>query len=462
MKYTVQSLVLLLCFASILISCKEDGDTDYIPLNIVARPDGGEVFQNSTLNISIFDNDDNIPENGKIVFTAPEHGTAVILNNGTPHTILDDMIQYTPNPTFTGDVVFEYTVCDPSEQSCATASVTISVLPYSPVNFDINAVPYERLSDYNFYQGPLANLDPVYGVLPYEPINTLFSDYAHKKRFVWMPNQVSATYVSDFDNLNFPVGSILIKTFYYENVLPDYSTQNIETRLLIKKDSEWIFANYIWDETQEEAVLNTTGNGYNVPVDWMENGEVKSVSYRIPSEMECFICHKSFDAIIPIAPKPQNLNSIYNYADGMENQLQKWEEMGYLSSSGIPANIKTVPNWKDLSQGLRTRVRSYFDMNCAHCHTYGGHCGARSLRLAYYQSDEDYNLGICVEPDLQIPGYDGAKLITPGNADHSILYFRMATTLEEYRMPMNGRTLMDEEFVPVLKEWINSLTTSCD
>lgn len=461
----MKSIVLRVCllFLSILAfhSCKSDDDSGYIPLNIVAKPDRGEVFQNSSLEIPVLNNDINVPANGSILLTAPQSGTVVVNDNGTPTNLLDDTVHYTPNSTFVGEVTFEYTVCDPTEQSCATATVTINVLPFSPVNFDISAVPYNKLSDYNFYEGNLSDLSPVYGVLPYEPINSLFTDYARKKRFVWMPYNVSASYVSDGDNLNFPTGSVLIKTFYYENVLPNNSKINIETRLLIKKEEGWIFANYIWDEAQQEATLNTTGYGFNVPFEWVEKGEIKSVNYRIPSETECFICHKSFDAIIPIAPKPQNLNSIYEYADGIGNQLQKWEEIGYISDNSIPSNIRTVPNWKDLSQSLEVRVRSYFDANCAHCHVYGGHCGARSLRLSFLQSDDDHNLGICVEPDLQIPGFDGSKLIVPGDAENSILFFRVATTLEEYRMPMNGRTLVDDTFVPVLKEWINSLTNPC-
>ena len=462
MKSLFFRISLLLSSILVLQACKGDDSTDYVPLNIIANADSGEVFQNAILEIAILANDTNVPQNGNITLTAPQSGTVTINNNGTSTTILDDTVKYSPNVTFVGDVTFEYTICDPSGQSCATGTVTITVLPFSPVNFDITEVPYEKLSDYNFYEGNLADLSPVYGVLPYEPINTLFSDYAHKKRFVWMPYNVSATYVSDGDNLDFPTGSVLIKTFYYDNVLPNNTTKNIETRLLIKKDDGWIFANYIWDEAQQEAILNTTGNGFNVPIDWIENGETKSVNYRIPSETECFICHKSFDMIIPIAPKPQNLNSIYSYAEGMENQLEMWKEIGYLSNNNIPVNIETVPNWKDISQTLETRVRSYFDINCAHCHVYGGHCGARSLRLAFRESNNPDNLGICVEPDLQIPGYDGAKLITPGDAENSILFFRQATTLEEYRMPMNGRTLVDETFLPVLEEWINSLTEPCD
>src|SRR5690606_27347561 len=301
---TLKIFFLLICV--FLQACKDDEGSGYVPLNIVANADTGEVFQNAQLEIAIFANDSNIPNDGEITLTAPQSGTVLIKDHGTPETILDDSVQYTPNETFEGDVTFQYTVCDATGQSCATGTVTIMVLPFSPVNFDIRVVPYEKLSDYNFFEGNLADQSPVYGVLPYEPINSLFSDYAHKKRFVWMPYNVSATYVSDGDNLNFPTGSVLIKTFYYENVLPNNTKKNIETRLLIKKAEGWIFANYIWDEAQQEAILNTTGNGFNVPIDWIENGETKSVNYRIPSETECFICHKSFDMIIPIAPKPQN------------------------------------------------------------------------------------------------------------------------------------------------------------
>ncbi len=457
-------LQISLLFFSILFlnACKDDESSSYVPLNIVANADAGEVFQNAVIEIPVFANDSNVPTDGEISLTAPQSGTVTINNNGTPANILDDTVQYSPVVTFVGEVTFEYTVCDFTGQSCATGTVTITVLPFSPVRFDINAVPYEKLSDYNFYEGNLADLSPVYGVLPYEPINTLFTDYAHKKRFVWMPYNVSATYVSDGDNLDFPIGTVLIKTFYYNNVLPTNTTKIIETRLLIKKAEGWVFADYIWDEAQQEAILNTTGYGFNVPFEWIENGETKSVNYRIPSETECFICHKSFDVIIPIAPKPQNLNSIYSYADGMENQLEKWKEIGYIADNTLPASIETVTDWEDVSQSLETRVRGYFDINCAHCHVYGGHCGARSLRLAFRESNNPENLGICVEPDLQIPGYDGSKLIIPGDAENSILYFRALTTLDEYKMPMNGRTLADENFLPVLEAWINSLTEPCN
>ena len=49
-----------------------------------------------------------------------------------------------------------------------------------PVVADLTQVPYPKLSDYNFFEGALKNLNPAFGVLPYKPVTELFSDYALK------------------------------------------------------------------------------------------------------------------------------------------------------------------------------------------------------------------------------------------------------------------------------------------
>jgi hypothetical protein len=110
---------------------------------------------------------------------------------------------------------------------------------------DLSQVPYPKLSDYHFFDGELKNLQPALGVLSYKPASELFSDYALKKRFVWMPNNTKATYVSDREVLNLPVGAALVKVFYYNTVLPGLTTKIIETRVMIRKSSGWIFAEYI-------------------------------------------------------------------------------------------------------------------------------------------------------------------------------------------------------------------------
>jgi len=446
-----------LCFTLLAIgSCQSDDD--YTSLLINTNPDTIQVFQNATVQINVLENDTNIPAEGFLQVTTPTNGTVEVLDpNNTPNNPNDDLVSYIPNAVFYGEVTFQYTICNLDTTNCATETVTVAVLPISPVTFNIENVPYENLSDYNFFEGSLSNLDPVYGVLPYRPINKLFTDYAHKKRFIWMPSGVSASYAGDYNVLDFPVGTVLIKHFYYENVQPANNTQLIETRLLIKKADEWVFANYIWNEDQTEASFDLVG-GY-VDVEWLLDGETKNVNYRIPSESECFTCHKNNAVHIPISPKPQNLDLDFSYEEGTKNQLQKWIEMGYLTNS-LPNTIDTVVDWTDESQTLNSRMRAYVDINCAHCHVEEGHCNYRPVRFAYKESGTDNNMGVCVDPETVID--PNTKIVEPLNIDTSVLYFRLNTTAEEYRMPLMGRTLIHQEAVELVEQWINSLTTSCD
>lgn len=332
----------------------------------------------------------------------------------------------------------------------------------SPVNFDINEVPYQVLSEYNFYLGNMEDLIPVYGVLPYNLITPLFTDYAKKSRFIWMPKGVSASFVNAESIFDFPTGTVLIKNFYYDNVLPGNSRKIIETRLMIKKPNEWIFANYIWNEAQTEATLDLTG-GF-VSLEWMQNGTPMSNVYRIPSENECLMCHKFYGNPIPVGPKPQNINSVYNYADGAKNQMDKWFDMGYLDS-GYSLQINTVSDWTDATQGLDKRIRSYLDSNCAHCHSEGGHCDYRSLDLSYYLSDSEQNLGICETPQEDISdwvGYVPSHIVKPQDITNSTMYLRLNTNEESIKMPMVGRNMIHTEFVDLLETWINTLTADCE
>ena len=69
----------------------------------------------------------------------------------------------------------------------------ITVEPISVVTLDLLQVPYPTLSEYRFFEETLSELTPTFGVLPYEPISSLFSNYAHKSRFVWLPSGTIGT-----------------------------------------------------------------------------------------------------------------------------------------------------------------------------------------------------------------------------------------------------------------------------
>lgn len=436
-----------------MLSCaKDDGIS---PLLIETNPDEFTLTQNSEIEIYIFLNDLNIPSKGTLTLSQPTKGTVFILDNDTPNNPSDDSIKYTANSNEIGEDNFTYTICTISGD-CITENVSLTIVSASNINLDLGSIPYETLSEYNFFQGNLKDLKPNFGVVPYGLNSVLFTDYAKKKRFVWMPNNTKATYISDDVSLNFPIGTVLIKSFYYDNVLPHNKTQLIETRLMIRKNEGWIFANYIWNETQTEAALDL--NGRFVNLQWLENEEVNTVQYRVPSEAKCFTCHKILETPEPIGPKPRNLN--FEYEDGPENQLNKLVSLGYLENS-LPETISQLPNYSDISEPLESRVRAYLEINCAHCHSEETHCSYRPMRFEYIDTQNYDNIGVCVDPDTELEEGLG-HIVEPGDARNSVLHYRLSSNEPSTRMPLLGRSLRHNEGVALIEEWIDSLITDCN
>ncbi len=334
----------------------------------------------------------------------------------------------------------------------------------APVRIDLNQVPLQRLSDYGFFIGALRDQKPAYKLIPYEPASSLFSDYAHKKRFVWMPQGTSATYNGDDNVLEFPIGTVFIKTFYYDNVQPSNTRKIIETRLLVRKNDEWKLYDYIWNADQTEAFLDTDQNGVFVPITFTENNVSRSIEYKIPSQTECVTCHKiniqqTVEKNTPIGPKPQNLNTMYNYGSISRNQLLYWKRIGYIDNTLPNVNaIYSTVDWRDTTKPLELRAKSYLDMNCAHCHRDGGHCDYVPQRLNFSNTDP-YTFGICLPSLFVIP--DNPYVITAGDAGRSELFYRMNTNEGSEMMPLIGRTIIHDEGVDLIREYINSLPTTC-
>lgn len=310
---------------------------------------------------------------------------------------------------------------------------------------------FEYLSEYNFFEGDLHNLTPnsEAGVLPYDLNMPLFSDYALKKRFVYVPKGVSAP----FDTtkvLNFPTGSVLIKHFYYnENGVDNY----IETRLLIKKSSGWHAETYEWNNAQTDAVRKVAGATKVLTT--TVNGQTKTFNYLIPNLNQCQNCHNNNGDLDLIGPKVQNLNKTYNYEDGVENQLDKWIGEGILGAS-TSSHISKYPEMGDLSASLNDRARAYLEVNCASCHRLAGSAANSGLYLEYTNNDS-LSLGFHKTPVAAGGGSGGLTyVIDPGDADQSIMHFRMNSSEVDERMPEIGRELIHAEGVQLIKDWINA------
>jgi hypothetical protein len=69
------------------------------------------------------------------------------------------------------------------------------------------------------------------------------------------------------------------------------------------------------------------------------------------------------------------------------------------------------------------------------------------------------NQGVCVDTQ-DMAGFPESlsKIINPSNVDRSMLYYRLNTEEEGYRMPLIGRSIIHEEGVNLIREYINSLS----
>ena len=322
----------------------------------------------------------------------------------------------------------------------------------------IPSEPYLELSDYNFFEGNLADLKPVEGVLPYELITPLFSDYAHKSRFVWMPEGTSATYDTDHV-LDFPKGAVLIKNFYYNHDERDLSKGRriMETRLLINRGEEWDAYGYIWNDSQTEASYELVGDIKDVS--WInEAGETKEVPYIIPNKNQCKSCHAYKTKQMPIGPKARNLNKDFAFADGTINQLEKWKQVGYLKGLNSTLDAPSIADWTNGElYNIHDRSMAYLDVNCGHCHNPDGAANTSGLTLLAH-SDTDLKLGI-YKPTVSAGAGTGGFTysIVPGNPDESIMIYRMNSDNPGAMMPEVGRRLVHNEGVDLISDWIAAM-----
>lgn len=329
------------------------------------------------------------------------------------------------------------------------------------VHFQPDKIPYQTLSEYGFFKNEMADLQPNERVLPYDLITPLFSDYAYKARFVWMPDSVRATVRAD-GVVDFPENTVLIKNFYYpkdfRKAKEDW--QIMETRLLVKLKGNWQAYTYVWDAAQKEAKLNQIGDFK--PVTWTDDiGEKREIEYVIPNKNQCKSCHNTKNVVLPIGLKVQNLNRTVAYADGEQNQLEKWQQTGILQSADF-TKFQPLAKWDDIqSVDLQARALAYLDVNCGHCHSEQGGAHTSGLYLNADQTNPG-KLGFCKTPVAAGKGSGNRKYgIVPGQPDSSILVYRMESDDPGEMMPEFGRVIVHKEGIQLIKEWIASLEGEC-
>lgn len=332
-----------------------------------------------------------------------------------------------------------------------------SATAQAPAAVDDAAIMAQRppalLSAYRFFRDAAAR-EPNARVTPYDLNTPLYSDGALKFRYLYIPAGAGAAHYNNDSVFDFPVGTVLIKTFAFAGDMrrPTENVRLLETRLLIRRAEGWLTLPYVWNDAQTEARLSVIGA--DIPVSFTnEAGEAIALDWSVPNVNQCRGCHLRAGAIAPIGPSARNLNRDYAYASGEQNQLAHWLAADLLD--GLPVSrAPAVPNAFDAAEPLDQRARAYLDVNCAHCHNPDGPAHTSGLDLSWSQH-EPARWGVLKRPVAAgrgSAGYDFA--IEPGHPERSILLHRMESTDPGVMMPELGRTLVDERGVALIREWI--------
>jgi uncharacterized repeat protein (TIGR03806 family) len=302
----------------------------------------------------------------------------------------------------------------------------------------------------------VATLQPNPELLPYGVQSPLYSDGAHKQRWMALPADTDVHFESD-GAWGFPDGTVFVKHFELalDEREPERRTR-LETRLLVAGEGgEYYGVTYKWNAEQDDAVLLEESQ-----VDELEivgaDGSVRQQSYFYPSPSDCEVCHNEAAGHV-LGVRTAQLNGAFTYerTGRRSNQLVTWSALGLLDVELEPDTIgdyTSLANLRDVLRPREERVRSYWDSNCSMCH------GAQELRVRW---DARYTTPLAEQGLIdELSSADDSEdswLILPGDHASSVVYQRSASVDPSRRMPPLGRTTADSEYVELLGEWIDSL-----
>jgi len=232
----------------------------------------------------------------------------------------------------------------------------------------------------------------------------------------------------------------------------------------------------VWNEAQTEANLKRTGDLINLTL--VSGNTETPFPYQVPNTNQCAGCHATNNttrAIQPIGPKARHLDFYENNNQVVSRQLDDWVRQGKLEN--LPLDI--IPDFEDgkaplspellISEIMNLReqnnpfsmARAYLDINCSHCHSKTGPADTSGLHLTP-DTLLGPHLGLCKTPIAAGRGTGDRDFgIVPGDADASILHYRMASNKADIMMPELGRSLVHTEGAKLIADWINAMDGSC-
>ena len=288
-------------------------------------------------------------------------------------------------------------------------------------------------------------LRPAAGVTPYQVNVPHWNDGASAHHWAAVPKGESIQFTGN-RGWAAPNGTVLVQTLTRQG-------QRLETRLLTRQEGEWAGYSYLWDSDQKDATLvEAEGRQLKLPNDRMWN---------IPSRAECMMCH-SRAAKYTLGLTELQLNRTIQIDNQPVNQIAHWLKQELLTGAkaedyeaGGKRSQQALPNPYDDSLELESRVRSYWQANCAHCHVEAGG-GNAQMELEWRRTLADTRT-VNAEPVHSRFGLGPkARIVSPGDLGHTIMMQRISGT-GRGRMPPVGGVLPDPQWIALFTRWVSGL-----
>jgi mono/diheme cytochrome c family protein len=342
--------------------------------------------------------------------------------------------------------------------SIACVLAVITSMKSAPAEYRPPAAP-ARLMETGLYDST-GQLDP--RNLPFVPQYPLWSDGAEKRRWVRLPPDARID-VTDFDAWRFPVGARFWKEFSWRG-------RKVETRMIWKAtEDEWVFATYLWNEDQTDALLAPETGVPNVVETF------RGKRHSIPAIEDCNACHRSAPAVVlgfnalqlsddrdPLAPHAEPLvsNAVTMRTLVLKNRL-----------SNLRPEFAARPSRIRERSPVARAALGYLSANCGGCHNDRGLLDRLGLVLLHDVTRDTSAAANAPEPAIVtavdkasryvMPGADAdnSRIVVPGEPERSTLLHRMKSRRPSSQMPPLGSAIPDEEAVQLVQRWIESLKT---
>jgi mono/diheme cytochrome c family protein len=228
----------------------------------------------------------------------------------------------------------------------------------------------------------------------------------------------------------------------------------LETRLLVRDSSGAAYGvTYKWRSDNSDAELLPDSLTENITIRTASGG-ARTQAWYYPSQTDCIRCHTPAAGYV-LGPKTRQLNGemVYPQTQVKDNQIHTWSHLAMFNAAVDDVKLASLDRLvpaSDASAPIETRVRSYLDANCAQCHRPGG---VHALWDARFDTPL-MGAGIINSTSLNKLGLAGARVVRPGDLEHSILFRRIDTVDTAAKMPPVGRNTIDPAAVTVVQKWI--------